>query len=543
MKRILITLCFFLMICQQLCSQSWMDTSILIQSIFARYAPANPGYQLAINRNGKNIYSVAWGMADLEHRVALTTESLIEAGSVSKQFTAACILLLEQEGKLSLNDDVHKYIPELPDYGVPITLRHMMQHTSGIKDWGSIADIAGWPRSTKTYSNDDALYIICRQKTLNFKPGDEYLYSNSNYNLFAIIIQRVSGKSLAEYSKLKIFEPAGMKHTEWRNDFRKIVPDRAMAYEKSGNNYLTDMPNEYVYGNGGLLTTAEDLVQWNLWYNSGRLGGPQLLERQLTTNPFNNGKPGRYAAGLRIDSTRGWKRITHDGATAGYRASLTYIPDAGLSIAWLSNTSEFDAGADPVESLRALFLVNKNPQEPPLKPVEFTISEEKLKSYTGWYSDARNGNGIQLLIRDSKLAESRSGYLTPIAENTFSFRGSKVEMLPGKTKQLRLTNSGDTILWQAAEPAISDPGMLSKYTGDYYSEEAETTFSILLKDGKLVAHRNPKSDFILTATHKDAFLFPGGVLVFDRDKKNNIKGFNINVGRARNVSFTLNVQR
>ena len=133
------------------------------------------------------IFSRSWGMADLEHGVTLTNESVIEAGSVSKQFTAAAILLLEQQGKLSLNDDVRKYVPELPDYGTPITLRHMMQHTSGLKDWGSIAGIAGWPRSTKTYNNDDALYIISRQKTLNHKPGDEFLYSNSNYNLFAII--------------------------------------------------------------------------------------------------------------------------------------------------------------------------------------------------------------------------------------------------------------------------------------------------------------------------------------------------------------------
>src|SRR5688572_26143414 len=170
--------------------QSWQDTIAQIEKIFARYKPANPGAQLAIGRHGKVIFSKAWGMADMEHNIPLSTESITEAGSVSKQFTAAAILLLEQQGKLSLEDDVRKYIPELPAYGKVITLRHMMQHKSGLKDWGAVMSIAGWPRSTKTYNNDDALYVISNQKTLNYKPGDEYLYSNSNYNLFAIIIQR-----------------------------------------------------------------------------------------------------------------------------------------------------------------------------------------------------------------------------------------------------------------------------------------------------------------------------------------------------------------
>src|SRR4026209_1459979 len=279
-------------------AQSWQDTVARIEKIFARYKAGIPGAQLAIGRHGKVIFSKAWGMADMEHNVPLTTESISEAGSVSKQFTAAAILLLEQQGKLSLDDDVRKYVPELPDYGYKITLRQMMQHKSGIKDWGAVASIAGWPRSTKTYNNDDALYIISNQKTLNHKPGDEFLYSNSNYNLFAIIVQRVSGMSLADFTRKNIFDPAGMKHTQWRDNYKRIVPNRALAYSKSGTAYQTNMPNEYVYGNGGLLTTAEDLLIWNNYYLNGKLGNPSLLTKQLTTNPLNSGIMHSYAAGL-----------------------------------------------------------------------------------------------------------------------------------------------------------------------------------------------------------------------------------------------------
>ena len=176
-------------------------------------------------------------MANLEYNVPLTKTSKIEAGSVSKQFTAAAILLLQQQGKLSLNDDVRKHVPEVQDYGMPITIRHLMDHTSGLKDWGSIAEITGWPRGTKTYSNDNALQIISQQKTLNNKPGDEYIYSNTNYTLLTIIVDRISGSDLPAFTKKYIFDPAGMKNTEWRDNYKKVVPNRAIAYSKSGRFY------------------------------------------------------------------------------------------------------------------------------------------------------------------------------------------------------------------------------------------------------------------------------------------------------------------
>ncbi len=287
-------------------AQTWQDTALLIDKIMARYSDVNPGAQVAVSKNGQLIYSSARGMSDLEHNVPLTKQSKIEAGSVSKQFTAAAILLLEQQGKLSLNDDVRIYVPEVPNYGYTITLRHLINHTSGLKDWGVIAEIAGWPRGTKAYSNDDALQIISMQKTLNNKPGDEFIYSNSNYNIQAIIVQRVSGMNLAEFSKKYIFDPAAMQNTEWRDNYRRVVPNRAIAYSKNGNNYVTDMPNENAYGNGGLLTTAEDLLLWNNFFLNGKLGSPSLLTKQITVSQLNTGKRNFYASGLFIDSPSPW---------------------------------------------------------------------------------------------------------------------------------------------------------------------------------------------------------------------------------------------
>jgi len=516
-------------------AQNWQDTVVQIEKIFARYKPNNPGTQLAISRNGNVIFSKAWGMADLEHTIPLTTESILEAGSVSKQFTAAAILLLEQQGKLSLDDDVKKYIPEMPDYGWPITLRQMMQHKSGIKDWGAVVAIAGWPRSTKTYNNDDALYVITNQKTLNYKPGDEYLYSNSNYNLFAIIVQRVSGMSLADFTRKNIFEPAGMKHTQWRDNFKRIVPGRAIAYSKSGTAYQTNMPNEYVYGNGGLLTTAEDLLIWNNYYLNGRLGTPSLLAKQLATSPLNSGIMHRYAAGLFVGTARGWKYIAHDGATASYRANLEAYPEPALSIAWLSNTSEFDNDTlNVAEKIADLFLFNREPDTQKNTVPSFAVSKEKLSTYTGWYRNSRTGGGVKLYLQNEKLYGTQVGQLAAVAENIFTTGNNRLQLNPNGF--LFINGAMDSIYFSKVDSAKLDERSMAEYAGEYYSSEAEAKFFVQLKNGKLVMIQKPKTEFQLTPTYRDGFETPAGIVYFEREK-NKIINFKISVGRARNVEF------
>ena len=528
----------FLIVYLFVTAQTWQDTVARIEKIFARYKPGNPGALLAIGRHGKVIFSKAWGMADMEHNVQLTTESISEAGSVSKQFTAAAILLLEQQGKLSLDDDVRKYVPELPDYGYKITLRQMMQHKSGIKDWGAVAAIAGWPRSTKTYNNDDALYIISNQKTLNYKPGDEYLYSNSNYNLFAIIVQRVSGMSLADFTRKNIFEPAGMKHTQWRDNYKRIVPNRALAYSKSGaTTYQTNMPNEYVYGNGGLLTTAEDLLIWCNYYLNGKLGTPSLLEKQLATTPLNSGIMHGYAAGLFTGTTKGWKYVAHDGATASYRANLEAYPELGLSVAWLSNTSEFDIDTNNVAELVVdLFIPGNEPQAKKETPSPYSISKEKLTTYTGWYRNPRSGGSAKLFLQNEKLYATQFGLLSPVAENIFTAGNGNVRIEKNSKGFLFIGSTKDSIYFTAVDSAKLDEKAMNEYTGEYYSDEAEAKFYVSAKNGKLIMLQKPKTEFQLTPTYKDGFESFAGIVYFEREK-NKIINLKISVGRARNVEF------
>ena len=307
--------------------------------MFSRWTRETPGCAVGVARGGKPVLQKAYGMADLEHDVPNAPDTIFEAGSVSKQFTAAAVLLLAQEGKLSLDDQARKYLPELPDYGAPLTVRHMLQHTSGLRDWGEIAAIAGWPRTSRVHTHAHVLDIASRQKSLNFPPGTQWSYSNTGYNLAAILVSRVSGVSFAEFSQQRIFGPLGMTRTSWRDDYTRIVKGRAIAYEPGAGGFRMNMPFENVHGNGGLLTTVGDLLKWNENFVSPKVGDAAFLKIQQEPGRFNDGKAHEYALGLYVRPYKGVPEVSHSGATAGYRAHLTRFPQQHLSVAVLCNVS------------------------------------------------------------------------------------------------------------------------------------------------------------------------------------------------------------
>lgn len=314
-----------------------------VNAAMAKFTAATPGCAVAASVNGTSMIRKAWGMADLEHDVPNTPDTIFEAGSVSKQFTAAAVALLARDGKLSLADPVRKYVPELPDYGVPLTIDHMLRHQSGLRDWGSLEAIAGWPRGTRAYTHDHVLEIVSRQKALNFTPGAAYSYSNTGYNLAAIIVTRVSGMPFAEFTRQRIFEPLGMTRTSWRDDYRRVVKGRAIAYARADAGYRQDMPFEYVHGNGGLLTTVGDLLVWNANFTSPRVGDAASVTQQETSRAFNDGTAGEYGLGLFLTPYKGQREIGHSGSTAGYRAHLLRNPDIGTSVAVLCNAADGNA--------------------------------------------------------------------------------------------------------------------------------------------------------------------------------------------------------
>ena len=368
--------------CQSPSLKTTTEVKLALDALFQDWNKSTPGGVLTIQKGDQIIYNKAFGAANLEYDIPNTTNTIFETGSVAKQFTAAAIFLLALDGKLSLPDDIRKYLPELPDYGYKITIYHLIHHTSGMRDWSSIAAFV--------YTNAQVLDILIRQEALNFPPGDQYNYSNSNYNLLAIIAERVSGQTLQEFTKERIFQPLGMKNTQWREDYRRTIPNRASAYIGYGKKYYLNMPFENVYGQGGLLTTTEDLLKWNQQYKTLPIGGKPLLDLQLQLGKLNNGSILAYAGGLFIRNYQDVMEISHGGSTAGYRAWLAYYPKEDISVAFLSNNA--NTNPEKIGGQVAEIILGKRLITP--IPKTITLSQRKLKKYLGRYKSLRNDHAL-----------------------------------------------------------------------------------------------------------------------------------------------------
>jgi CubicO group peptidase (beta-lactamase class C family) len=413
-----------------------------VDKVFARWTQQTPGCAVSVASRGTPVLQKAFGMADLEHDIPNRPDTIFEAGSVSKQFTAAAVLLLARDGKLSIDDPVRQYVPELPDYGAPLLIRHILQHTSGLRDWGEVAGIAGWPRTSRVHTHAHVLDILSRQKALNFPTGTQYSYSNSGYNLAVIIVSRVSGKSFADFTKERIFEPLGMTRTSWRDDFTRIVKDRAIAYSPAGDGFRMNMPFENVHGNGGLLTTVGDLLKWNENFVTPKVGDAAFVKLQQEPGRFNDGKPHEYAMGLFVKPYKGIPEVGHSGSTAGYTAYLTRFPQQQLSVAVLCNVSS-GAATQYAYSVADMYLgdaitrtttTDGNRRQRP-EPASYTPDPKDLALYVGkYYSDEAEVeydvelDGAALVVKRRPDTVIR---LRPTAKDEFAGRPGSYKFIRG----------------------------------------------------------------------------------------------------------------
>jgi CubicO group peptidase (beta-lactamase class C family) len=516
------------------------DTVVRVDSIFSRFTTSTPGCAVGVSRHGRTVLAKAYGMANLEYDVPLTTESIIEAGSVAKQFTAAAILLLAQQGKLSIDDQVRKHIPELPDYGTPLTIRHMINHTSGLRDWGTVAAVEGWPRGSRVHTHDHVLDIVTRQRSLNFPSGSEYLYSNTGYNLLAIIVQRVSGRPFADFTRTEIFEPLGMARTSWRDDYTRIVKGRATAYSATRTGFRLNMPFENVHGNGGLLTTVEDLLRWSANFDGGHIGGPALLREQVRPARLTTGREIEYAAGLTVSRYRGVAEVSHSGATAGYRAFLTRYPEHGLAVAVLCN----HAGAPAVMLGHQVADVYLGPAATDAaRPKAVTLAPTALTARAGMYRNAVTGQPLRISVRDGKLVDDGGTEAVPLSPTVFqSDNGGRAvfELAPdGRTRALRLLQAdGDTLLFLPVEAHAPKPDELRALAGTYTSDEAATTITIVQQGDKLFLRQRPTVSLELRPAYRDVFeVQTDDVVRFIRDETGKVTEVSLFLGRVRDLRF------
>ncbi|MBK7874121.1 MAG: beta-lactamase family protein [Saprospiraceae bacterium] len=359
MRFIIICLLFF--ISQNNFAQIPYEQQRQIDAVFSEWNRTDsPGGALAIIKNGQILYKKGYGMADLEHGVPISSQTVFYAGSVSKQFVAMCILLLHEQGKLSLDDNVKKYIPELYNYDTIITIRQMVHHISGLRDYLSLLGLSG-----RDYLDhipkQMVLDMIFRQKELNFEPGTQYAYSNSGYFLLAEIIGRVSGKTLRQYADEHIFQPLGMTHAFLNDNTYQIIPDRAFSYQRGANGIFTSLLMRFdLVGSGGFYTTVEDLYKWDQNFYHNKLGKAQqsLIDTMLTEGKFNNGEPCGYAFAISPGTYRGLPTYGHTGSLAGYRAYYMRFPKQAFSIILLGNVAQF-APTGKAEAIADILLADQ----------------------------------------------------------------------------------------------------------------------------------------------------------------------------------------
>jgi CubicO group peptidase (beta-lactamase class C family) len=446
-----------------------------VDQVFAPWSkPDSPGCALAVIKDGKIIYQRGYGMADLEHNLAITPASVFYVGSVSKQFTAFAIALLAQQGKLSLDDEVRKHLPELPSYGAPITVRHLLHHTSGLRDYNTLLALAG-RRGDEAFNNDDVLEITARQKELNFKPGEQFLYSNTGYGLLALIAERASGMRLSAFAEAHIFKPLGMTETHFHDDQSRLVKHRADGYgPKPGGGFQLDTPVNERAGAGGVFATVGDLAKWDQNFYDGRVGGLELIKQLHTPGQLNNGQVLDYAFGLRVTTYRGLRVVEHGGSLGGYRAQLTRFPDQRFSIACLCNLGSINPGR-LANQVAEIYLADK------LQP---------------------------------EIAAARAGSSEDAAARRNAAGASET----------------------AAPPTLT-PAQLAEYAGAYESEELKVTYTLTVVDGKLYYQRRRAPRTALSPARKDVFVAGGLGFNFLRDEASRISGFTLDAGRVRNLRF------
>lgn len=529
-----------------------------VDKVFAKWdRPDSPGCAVGVYQGGRTVYKHGYGMANLNDDVRITPATVFHVASMSKQFTAASIVLLAQQGKLSLDDDVHKYIPELPDFGEKITLKHLIFHTSGLRDQWELLELAGWRYSQDLITDDDVMSVITRQKDLNFKPGEKHVYCNTGYTLLGLIVKRVSGMSLREFTTKNIFEPLGMTHTHFRDDHEEVIKHDALGYEQAGKGqpFRMSLTNFDTVGATSLHTTVEDLQLWDENFYHPRVGGEALIKQMLERGVLNSGEQISYAFGLEIGKYRGLPTVDHGGADAGYRSDLTRFPEQHFSTAVLCNSAETNPGALARQVADIVLAKNFPPAQPAPAEESATnsapLSAEQMAEIAGLYWNRDGDDFEKVQVKDGKLEIDLGGdfhALKPVADAGFHVAGvpwgdqvllrfeAAAAEKPRRMEQSFGGGKPDTFEWAAEyKPAESE---LANYTGAYGSEEIDPVYHIELQTGNLILTRLKHKPDTLKPAVRDVFTGNIGTVRFTRDAQQKVSGFVLNAGRIQNFRFS-----
>jgi len=528
---------------------------VKVDSIIAVKVPEDgPGCAVAITRDGKILYTTERGLANLEYGIPVTRETPFHVASVSKQFTAFAILLLEQEGKLSLDDDIRKYLPNIPEFERTITIRHLATHTSGIRDQWELLAMAGW-RLDDVITRSQIIRTLEHQQDLNFETGSEFLYCNSGFTLLAEIVAKVSDQSFPEFCKQRIFEPLEMTNTHFHDDHQMIVKNRAYSYSLINDSIYKKSVLSYANcGATSLFTTAEDLGKWLINLETGDLGEQELLAKMHQRGILNNGDTIDYALGLSHGTYRGLQLIGHSGGDAGFRSYAGRFPDQRLGVVVLQNAAYANPSVLSRE-IAAVFLEEQmdpvEEKEPTEKPGEkdfITVDPETLKQYEGIY-ELQYDLWAKFYIQDNRLWieqgwDGNKNLLSAMSETRFYIEEVEAYAVFGENDEkeviLTIEFKEDKLTGRRISEGIEGFGDLKEYEGSYYSDELGTVYDLTVQNDTLVATHRRHEEITLMPTRKDTFR--GNAwwfrkLEFQREG-GEITGFLLSGSRVRNLRFS-----
>ena len=526
-----------------------------VDQLMASFGDDTPGGVVAVVRGGEIVFGSGYGLANAEYGVPNSISTPYHMASVSKQFTAMAVVMLSLEGKVGLDDDVRKYLPEVPDFGHTITLRHLLNHTSGIRDHWTLWAMSGG-RIDDVIRQQDLMRLVVRQHDLNFEPGAEFLYSNTGYLLLSEVVTKVSGQPFGEWMKANVFAPLGMDSTQIYDDHERLVHGRAYSYLISENGLSKAVLSYANSGATSLFSTAEDLARWLHNFRTGKVGGKRAIELLQVQGVLNDGEVIDYALGLSIGEHDGLRRISHSGGDAGFRTWLGYYPEIDAGIVVLGNIASFDAGGIGTSVAEAFFGEHMHPEEQTpgedadtVAAVSEAIPEDLGNALAGTFK-LDDGPYLTITYEDGMLTAQVEGQpvFTLLPWGELSFRADipdadiRIDFKTdpeGAINSAILHQNGENPMHRAV-PWEPDAETLAAYTGRYYSDELETFYTVSLSDGDLIIGHIRHGDSVLRPKENDVFGSTEwyiGTVQFERNEEDDISSMSFTNGRVRNLSF------
>lgn len=519
-------------------------TSARVDEIFQQWNyPKSAGCAVGVLLDGKVVHERGYGMANLEHNIKIDSQSAFYLGSTSKQFTALTVLQLEQQGKLSLADPIRRWLPDLPAYMQPVTIRHLLEHSSGIRDYFTLWSLKN-PADDANLTDDETLRIIVRQKELAFKPGDEFLYSNSGYFLLSLIVRRAAYSNLPHLSQRGIFEPLKMSRTFYHDNRFAQIPKRATGYSpRERADFAINTATPEVLGDGGVYTTLEDMLLWARALDTPQ-GYAQTIGRMIEPAKLNGGGVAEYGKGMMLKKHRGLEMMNHPGGIRGYRSDILRIPQRKLTVVCLCNSSDAEAGR-LTRAVADVWLGDVK------EPAPVKLSDGELARKAGVFRDRTTGEVIQVASGNGALGIDWNGYqMVLVPETPMRFRSFNAPIhlvmeyraaagAKDEPSFLRVESEvHKPANFERVELLKAMPANVAEYAGDYFSDEAQAKFGIRYTEQKLVLLQEGQPVGVLQPTITDHFRTATINIQFERDGAKKVSALRFSTGRVRRVLFT-----